>query len=120
MNDESSNKSGLLSIHTDAFIQTDQWLQSILESEDEESIHLLSRNMPVNAEASPESSEHANSSHYEPPAEDPVGHVVVTLIILGITFSTPILVPGVAAVWSIFGSSMVLFISIYYSNSLLQ
>lgn len=111
---EESEERNHRSFHTDTSIQTDRSLQSEPEpSEDEESTPLLTRQTPVTAAANPQFAPTLEQEEEIPcgVGEDPVGHLVVTLILLAITYSTAISVPGVAAVWSIFGSSMALFIA---------
>ena len=53
----------------------------------------------------------SSSEHCECNPDDKVSHWIVTLLLLTVTYITAISVPGVAAVWSIFGSSMALFIA---------
>ena len=106
--DESDD--GFLSLHTDRSVVTDHSLHSIVESEDDEEFTgLLTKQAPVMETKHPDLDE---SKDVDCECEDNgMGHLMATLILLTVTYATAISVPGVASVWSIFGSSMALFIA---------
>ena len=84
-------------------------LHSVQESEGDESGALLTRQQPVVHEGDNPADE--NQGTCECDHNDKLAHWAATLAILSMAYVTAISVPGVATVWSIFGSSMALFIA---------
>ena len=89
--------------------QTEGSLQSVLESEEDDSTRLLTRQSAVKEVDSRADNSSADEEACECP--DELSHWATTLALLTMAYVTAISVPGVASVWSIFGSSMALFIA---------
>lgn len=103
------------SLLPDKSVQTEESLPSVVEEDDEEAFPLLTKQPAAGgggvaaAEESAVPDDEAEGGCRCP--EDIVWHWIATLLLMTVTYATAISVPGVAAVWSIFGSSMALFIA---------
>jgi len=100
------------SVLTETSARTEQSLESVMEEGDEEeAFPLLTKRPPAGVVEEEVLQDGSDSEDICGCPEDVVRHWFATVVLITITYATAISVPGVAAVWSIFGSSMALFIA---------